>query len=116
MDGHDLAAPAASCDAVVLHLILAVIPDPVRCLQEAARVLRPGGRVVVFDKFSRTRRPGAVLRMVNLVTRTLFTDVTRSFEDIRERSGVGLRIEFDQPALLRGLFRHILLRKVATDT
>jgi len=32
MDGQNLDLPDESCDAVVLHLILAVIPDPVRCL------------------------------------------------------------------------------------
>jgi phosphatidylethanolamine/phosphatidyl-N-methylethanolamine N-methyltransferase len=113
MDGHALGVPSASCDAVVLHLILAVIPDPVRCLQEVARVLRPGGRVVVFDKFIRTRRPPVVLRLVNIVTSALFTDVTRRFEDILERSGAPLVIEDDKAALFKGLFRHIQLRKTA---
>jgi phosphatidylethanolamine/phosphatidyl-N-methylethanolamine N-methyltransferase len=111
MDGQGLGVLSGSCDAVVLHLILAVIPDPVRCLREAARVLRPGGRIAVFDKFSRAERPSPVLRLVNVVTRTLFTDVTRRFEDILERSGADLAVEVDEPALFRGLFRHLLLRK-----
>ena len=64
MDGHSLAVPRAAFDAVVLHLILAVIPDPVRCLREAARALRPGGRVVVFDKFVRGERTPLVLRVL----------------------------------------------------
>lgn len=115
MDGQGLGVRSESCDAVVLHLILAVIPDPVRCLREVARVLRPGGRIVVFDKFARTARPTLALRLVNVVTRTLVTDVTRRFEDVLERSGAGLRVEFDEPALLHGFFRHILLRKVEAD-
>jgi phosphatidylethanolamine/phosphatidyl-N-methylethanolamine N-methyltransferase len=111
MDGHSLGVAPASCDAVVMHLILAVIPDPARCLQEAARVLRPGGRIVVFDKFIQSRRPPAGLRLLNVVTRTLFTDVTRRFQDILERSQAPLLVERDSPALLGGLFRHIVLRK-----
>jgi ubiquinone/menaquinone biosynthesis C-methylase UbiE len=110
MDGQQLAVPAASFDAVVLHLILAVIPDPVRCLQEAARALRPGGRIVVFDKFVRGGRVPLALRVVNPVARLLFTDMTRDFEEIRERSGTPLVVTHDAPALLGGLFRHLLLR------
>ena len=112
MDGHELGVPAASFDAAVLHLVLAVMPDPVRCLREVARVLRPGGRVVVFDKFVRGARPPALLRAANLVTSILFTDVTRNFHEMLERSGAPLAIEHDAPALLGGLFRHLLLRKL----
>lgn len=111
-DGHGLAVPAGAFDAVVLHLILAVLPDPVACLREVARVLRLGGRVVVFDKFVRGRgRPPLVLRAANLVARVLFTELTRSFEDMLERSGVPLVVESDRPALFGGLFRHLVLRR-----
>jgi ubiquinone/menaquinone biosynthesis C-methylase UbiE len=112
MDGQQLAVPAASFDAVVLHLILAVIPDPVRCLQETARALRPGGRIVVFDKFVRGGRVPLALRVVNPVARLLFTDMTRDFEDILERSRAPLAVTHDAPALLGGLFRHLLLRSL----
>jgi phosphatidylethanolamine/phosphatidyl-N-methylethanolamine N-methyltransferase len=111
MDGHRLGVRTASVDAVVLHLILAVVPDPIRCLQEAARVLRPGGRMVVFDKFIRGRRPPAGLRLLNMATNALFTDITRNFEDLLQRSGASLVVDDDRPAMLGGVFRHLLLRK-----
>ena len=111
MDGHRLAVPDGAFDGVVLHLILAVIPDPARCLREAARALHPGGRVIVFDKFVRTRKPPALLRALNVLVRVLFTDMTRRFEDILERSGADLVPVHDQPVFLGGLYRHVLLRK-----
>ena len=111
MDGHQLALPPSSVDAVVLHLLLAVIPDPVRCLQEVDRVLRPGGRAVIFDKFVRGTRPPLVLRAVNLVTRVLFTEVTRNLEQILAAAGGRLTVEHDAPALFGGLFRTVVLRK-----
>ena len=111
MDGQALAVPDGAFDGVVLHLVLAVIPDPARCLREAARALRPGGRVVVFDKFVRTRKPPAPLRALNVVIRVLFTDMTRRFEDILERSGADLVPVHDEPALFGGLYRHVLLSK-----
>jgi ubiquinone/menaquinone biosynthesis C-methylase UbiE len=111
MDGQELGVRTASCDAAVLHLILAVIPDPARCLREAARSLRPGGRMVVFDKFVRSPRAPAFLRVLNLVSRVLFTDLTRRFEDILERSGAPLRVEHDEPAMAGGLFRYLRLLK-----
>jgi len=112
MDGHELAVPTASFDAVVLHLILAVIPDPVRCLEEAARALRPGGRAVVFDKFVRGGKVPLALRVLNPVARLLFSEMTRSFEDILERSRAPLVVTHDEPVFLGGLYRQLLLRSV----
>lgn len=113
-DGHQLAVRSASVDVVVLHLILAVIPDPVRCMQEVARVLRPGGRAVVFDKFVRGRPP-ALVRVLNVAASALFTDITRNFEDILRRAGTPLVVEQDTAAMLGGVFRYLLLRKPPAD-
>jgi phosphatidylethanolamine/phosphatidyl-N-methylethanolamine N-methyltransferase len=110
-DGHALAVPDGAFDGVILHLVLAVIRDPARCLREAARSLRPGGRVVVFDKFVRGKRIPFVLRVLNAPVRVLFTDMTRRFEDVLEVSGSDLVLLYDRPAFLGGLYRHLLLRK-----
>lgn len=43
------ATPGAGFDAVVLQMVLHYAEDPAAALTEAARVLRPGGRLIVVD-------------------------------------------------------------------
>lgn len=110
MDGHHLDFPDASFDHVVLHLILAVIPDPDACLRETVRVLKPGGTVAVFDKFvGRNQKPTILRRLLNLPSAFLATHLTRQAESLL--SPTGLEILSDTDADAGGLFRRILLRK-----
>lgn len=112
-DGHALPFPDASFDVVVLHLILAVIPDPVRCIREAERVLRPGGRVSIFDKFVRQgERPSIVRRAANVLTSVAATDITRSLEPLLDETS--LRVVRDEPAGFGGLFRGVVAEKRLT--
>ncbi len=48
-DMYQLPFSAGSFDAVSLHMVLHYAEDPQRAVAEAARVLRPGGRIVVVD-------------------------------------------------------------------
>ena len=91
MDGEALGFPDASFDAVVLHLILAVLPDPEACAREVARVLRPGGRVSIFDKFVPDgASPSLPRRAANLFTNLAFSDFTRQLGPILEAGGLRL--------------------------
>src|SRR6266511_3732489 len=44
-----LPLPDASCDAALAVLVLSYLEEPAAALREAARVLRPGGRLVVVE-------------------------------------------------------------------
>jgi ubiquinone/menaquinone biosynthesis C-methylase UbiE len=112
MDGHRLAARDEAFDAVVLHLIVAVIPDPVACLREANRVLRPGGRVSIFDKFlPDDATPSMLRRGANLVVSAIATDLNRQLGPLLRQAASPFRIVSDDPAAFAGLYRRILLRK-----
>ncbi len=48
-DLYDLALPAASADAVVMHQVLHFLTEPQHAIREAARILSAGGRLVIAD-------------------------------------------------------------------
>src|SRR5215831_8235195 len=48
-DIYDLALPKDTFDAVVIHQVLHFLDDGARAIHEAARVLRPAGRLLVVD-------------------------------------------------------------------
>lgn len=110
MDARQLAFPDQSLDAVVAHLVLAVMPEPERGVREIARVLKPGGRVAVFDKFLRDdERPSLGRRLLNVVAKPLFTDINRRLGPLI--AGTGLTVMRDEPAAFGGVYRVITLVK-----
>lgn len=110
MNAQALDFADASFDALVLHLILAVVPDPAAAIAEAARVMRPGGRATVLDKWAPDDRPVSPgRRALNLVANVVATDVTRRLGPLV--AGAGLVIKHREPAGLGGFFSIALLRK-----
>ena len=49
MDAHELAYKDASFDCVVGQFVITLVEDPERVLSECARVLRPGGQIILVN-------------------------------------------------------------------
>lgn len=110
MDAQRLEFADASFDGALLNLILAIVPDPVRCAREVARVLRPGGRAVIFDKFAPDNAPvPLVLQIFNPIARLIGSDVTRQLGPILAQSG--LRPEQVESAGLGGFLKIAVVRR-----
>lgn len=112
VQGDSMALPFAneSFDYVVLHLIVAVVPNSARCMAEAARVLKPGGRILVFDKFLQRKQRAWLRRSLSLLTAQFATRLDVVFEEVLE-STPELKVVSDEPALAGGWFRLIELQK-----
>lgn len=110
MDGHELEFEDESFDVVILHLILAVIPDPYKCIKEVERVMRPGGQMVIMDKFIQPHsRPSLMRRLVNPITDLFFSNITRDVEEILGTT----KLEIIGNQQLKSIFRLVKVKKRA---
>jgi ubiquinone/menaquinone biosynthesis C-methylase UbiE len=99
-----------SFDAVVMHLILAVVPNPGLALQEAQRVLKAGGYILVLDKFLKPGEAAPLRRLINPIIKQLATQTNVVFEEVLFGC-TELQIVSDVPAAANGWFRRIVLQK-----
>lgn len=110
MDGQKLVFESGYFDYIILHLILAVIPDPYKTISEAVRVLKDGGKISILDKFlQKGKSPGVLRTFFNLFSKILFTDLNRRYEDIIQ--GTPLKVISEEDALANGLFKIIIVQK-----
>ncbi|MEN6580209.1 MAG: methyltransferase domain-containing protein [Anaerolineaceae bacterium] len=111
MNAQALEFPDDTFDAVILNLILSVVPDGSAAFAEAWRVLRPGGRIVIFDKFLPDAEHLSLFRnLLGNALRSIGTDPNRRLSDIF-CGNHSLIVERDEPSLLKGQYRIILIRK-----
>ncbi len=97
-------------DIVQMNLILAVVPQPILALQEAIRVVKPGGKIFIMDKFLKPGESAPLRRAVNLLIRHIATRTDVVFEELLTECPQ-VELINDEPALLNGWFRLIDLEK-----
>src|SRR3989304_89273 len=110
--GDAMALPfrAAAFDGVVMHLILAVVPDPRAALAEAARVVTVGGRIHLLDKFLRSGQRAPLRRLLSPIVGRLATRTDVVFEDVLAACP-GLEVIGNEPDVSGGWFRRIVMRR-----
>ncbi|HEX3208211.1 MAG TPA: metalloregulator ArsR/SmtB family transcription factor [Geminicoccaceae bacterium] len=114
-DMYHLPLPDGSFDAATLHNVLRFADDPGAALTEAARVLRPGGRLVVVDfaphslEFLREQHAHRRLGFADAQMRDWFAAAGLAFEPPRRLAGdpltvviwparrIGTAGDFEQP-------------------
>lgn len=112
VQGDSMALPfaPASFDYAVLHLILAIVPDTAQALSEVARVLKPGGRALIVDKFLRPGQRAFMRRLVSPLAARIATRTDVVFEDALAKNPLLAPLS-DEPALAGGWFRRIVLER-----
>lgn len=65
MDARTLEFPDNSFDVIAAMHVLSVVPDPEQVMSEIARVLKPGGKVVITNHFVRSHGVLAILERIS---------------------------------------------------
>lgn len=92
-DAQDLQYPNASFDSVVATLALCTIPDDRRAVAEAARVLRPGGRLLLLEHVRSPLLPVRVAQALLNPFSVLLEHDHLLRDPLRHVEGAGLVVE-----------------------
>jgi ubiquinone/menaquinone biosynthesis C-methylase UbiE len=111
-DAQALEFPAASFDTVVCTFSLCAIPDDRLALREMARVLRPGGRLLLADHVEAASAPVRVVqRLIELVSVPLGGEHFRR-RPITQVRALGFTVEANERFNL-GIVERLAARKPA---
>ncbi len=107
-DVMQLPYPEHSFQVIIMHLILAVVPYPQRALDEAIRVLKSEGKILILDKFLQPNQVAPIRRLLSPLLGKIATRTDVVFAELNLHN---LIILSNRPALAKGWFRQITLFK-----
>lgn len=112
MDARSLAFPSGTFDAVLAPYIVSVVPDPDKVMAEIARVVRPGGTVIVVNRFrTENRFVQAIERLLTPLTCWIGFRLDLPLETVTRTPG--LRVERVERANLFGMWKIVVLQREA---
>jgi phosphatidylethanolamine/phosphatidyl-N-methylethanolamine N-methyltransferase len=112
-DALDLRFPDDSFDYVMAFHVISVVPDPQRMLEEAQRVCKPGGVLVIINHF-RSPHPmiARLQRTIDPITRRLGWTTLRLFDVLGPSP---LQVEQQWKTSRRSLFTIVVARNGKAD-
>ncbi|GAB3057812.1 class I SAM-dependent methyltransferase [Virgibacillus ainsalahensis] len=115
MDGQDTSFKDNQFDIVVGSLVLSVVPDADKCVKEMVRVIKPNGKIIIFDKFtSKRKNPSPLKKAIRPLIKLLGTDIGVNFEILYERNKEVLSVKEDTSIMFNGMYRKIVISKMNT--
>jgi len=112
MDAQNMNFDDNHFDVIVGSLILSVVPQPDRCFNEMVRVLKPNGKMIIFDKFSSQNKKVSILKkVIRPCIKLLGTDIAVNFEKLLTENKNQVLVYEDIPIMFEGMYRKIVIVK-----